>query len=65
MDTINGVIQKVYRISDHKVLDMKIIESPNFQLSVTQTFYDIDEGERCRLSGLPMPPACSIMVCMT
>jgi hypothetical protein len=65
MDTTNGVIQRTYRISDHKVLDMKIVESPNFQCSITQIFYDIDEAERCRIAELPMPEACSLMVCLT
>ena len=65
MRSENGVIQVAYKINDHKIIDMKITESPFFQCSVTQTVYDIDEAERCRLAELPMPPASSIMLCMT
>ena len=66
MESVNGVIQRVYKVSNHKVIDMQMVESPVFQFSIKQTLVDIDEMEKCRVSGLPMPQeACAIMMTMT
>lgn len=65
MESINGIIERQFKVSENKIIGIKIIESPSFQLSIQQIFCDVKEAERLIAEGLPQIEASSVMMVMT